>query len=180
MSPEWVTAIATAGTFVVIAASAIAALLQLRHTRGSNQIVALTECRETLESDEFQNARQFVTVTLPELMKDPEMARKLELPFFPAELRPAGNVANFFESMGAFVRFNIIDRRIACDLWCGVVVSSWNALLPITRIRRQLDPGIWENFEYLAVLSAEFMERYPTSYPAQMRRMPLDEPQAAG
>lgn len=175
MSAEWVTAVATAGTFVVIAASALAAVLQLRHTRGSNQIVALTECRETLESDDFQNARQFVTVALPELMKDPEMARKLEFPFFPAELRPASNVANFFESMGAFVRFNIIDRRIACDLWCSVVVSSWNALLPITRIRRKLDPGIWENFEYLAVLCEEFMERYPTSYPAQMRRMPLEE-----
>ncbi|HKU66154.1 MAG TPA: hypothetical protein VJP85_00070 [Candidatus Baltobacteraceae bacterium] len=175
MTAEWVTAIATAGTFIVIAASAVAALLQLRHTRGSNQIVALTECRETLESDEFQNARQFVTDKLPELMKDPEMARSLELPFFPAALRPAGNVANFFESMGAFVRFNIIDRHIACDLWCGVVVSSWNALLPVTRVRRKLDPGIWENFEYLAVLCEEFIERNPTSYPAQMRRMPLEE-----
>lgn len=175
MSAEWLTAIATAGTFVVIAASAIAALLQLRHTRGSNQIVALTECRETLESQEFQDAREFVSTRLPQLMRDPEMQRKLGQAFFPAELRPAGNVANFFESMGAFVRFNIIDRRIACDLWCTVVVSSWNALLPVTRIRRKLDPGIWENFEYLAVLSQDFMDRYPSSYPARMRRMPLDE-----
>lgn len=175
MSADWVTAIATAGTFVVITASAIAALLQLRHTRGSNQIVALTECRETLESEEFQNARQFVALRLPELMKDPEMARSLELPFFPAELRPAGNVANFFESMGAFVRYNIIDKRIACDLWCSVVVSSWNALLPVTRVRRKIDPGIWENFEYLAVLSQDFMDKYPTSYPTGTRRMPLGE-----
>jgi hypothetical protein len=175
MSAEWVTAIATAGTFVVIAASAIAALLQLRHMRGSNQIVALTECREKLESEEFQNAREFVALKLPELLNDREMQRRLELPFFPSELRPAGNVANFFESMGAFVRFNIIDRRIACDLWCGVVVACWNGLLPVTRIRRKLDPGIWENFEYLAVLSTEFMERNPTSYPEHMRRMPLEE-----
>ncbi len=176
MGAEWVTAVATAGTFVVIAASAIAALLQLRHTRGSNQIVALTECREMLESDEFQDAREFLTLKVPELLKDPEMVRKLELTFFPQELRPAGNVANFFESMGAFVRFNIIDRRIACDLWCGVVVSSWDAMLPIMRIRRKLDPGVWENFEYLAVVSQQFMNRYPTSYPAGMARMPLDEP----
>jgi hypothetical protein len=175
MTAEWVTAISTAGTFVVIAASAIAALLQLRHTRGSNQIIALTECREKLESEEFQDARAFLALRVPELMKDPEMERKLEQAFFPAELRPAGNVANFFESMGAFVRFNIIDRRIACDLWCGVVVSSWNAMLPITRVRRKLDPGIWENFEYLALLSQEFMKRNPTSYPSGMRRMPLDQ-----
>jgi hypothetical protein len=175
MSAEWVTAIATAGTFVVIAASAIAALLQLRHTRGSNQIVALTECRETLESTEFQDAREFIAFKLPELMKDPAIQQQLERSLFPNELRSVGNVANFFESMGAFVRFNIIDRRIACDLWCGVVVGSWNALLPVIRIRRKKDPGVWENFEYLAVLCEEFMERYPTSYPNGMRRMPLEE-----
>ncbi|HMD03172.1 MAG TPA: hypothetical protein VKG44_09445 [Candidatus Baltobacteraceae bacterium] len=175
MSPEWVTAVAALGTLVVIAASAIAALLQLRHTRGSNQILALTECRERLESEEFQNARQFVMAQLPNLLKDPAMLNKLRGSYFPIELRPASNVANFFESMGAFVRFNIIDRTIACDLWCAVVLSSWEALLPVTRVRRELDPGIWENFEYLAVLSKQFTERHPTSYPRGMPRMPLGE-----
>jgi hypothetical protein len=160
----------------VIAASAIAALLQLRHTRGSNQIIALTECREKLESEEFQEWRDFIALKLPGLLKDPAIREKLDSPRFPAELRAVGNVANFFESMGAFVRFNIIDRRIACDLWCGVVVASWNQLMPIIRVRRKLDPGIWENFEYLAVLSQEFMDEHPTSYPQRMQRMPLDDP----
>jgi hypothetical protein len=55
MSAEWVTAIGTIGTFVVIAASAVAALVQLRHMRGSNQIAALNELRETMESESFQS-----------------------------------------------------------------------------------------------------------------------------
>lgn len=143
--------------------------------RGNNQILALTECREKLESEEFQQWRDFIAQRLPEMLDDPGVRQKLALARFPSELRAVGNVANFFESMGAFVRFNIIDRRIACDLWCGVVVSSWNQLLPIIRIRRTLDPGIWENFEYLAVLSEEFLQQHPTSYPERMRRMPLDE-----
>lgn len=179
MSAEWVTAIATAGTFLVIAASALAALLQLRHMRGGNQIAALTECREKLESAEFQDARDFVMYRLTETLRRPEIASRLQDPLFPTDLRPAAYVANFFESMGAFVRFGIIDRRIACDLWCGVVLANWNALLPITRIRRKLDPGIWENFEYLAVLCDDFMQRYPSSYPTRMRRMKLDEQGAA-
>ncbi len=78
--------------------------------------------------------------------------------------------------MGAFIRFNIIDRRIACDLWCGLVVGSWNQLLPVIRIYRKQDPGVWENFEYLAVLCDDFIKRHPTSYPANTRRMPLEEP----
>lgn len=173
MTAEWVTAVATAGTFVVIAASAIAALLQLRHTRGSNQIIALTECRETLESQAFQDARQFIIASLPALMEDPAIVKALRGPYFPSELRPISFVANFFESMGAFVRHRIIDKEIACDLWCGVVLSMWKAVLPVIRLRRELDPGIWENFEYLAVISQRFMETHPTSYPAGLPRMPL-------
>ena len=46
MSTELVNTFATLGTFVVIAATAIAAIVQLRHMRGSNQIVALNELRE--------------------------------------------------------------------------------------------------------------------------------------
>jgi hypothetical protein len=173
MNAEWVTALSTLGTFVVIAASAIAALLQLRHTRGSNQIVALTECREKLESNEFQDARRFVQRDLQKVLEDPEMVAALHDPVLPDDFRPAVYVANFFESMGAFVRYNIIDRKIACDLWCGVVLASWNALLPVTRIRREYDPGIRENFEYLAVLSKRFTDKYPTSFPAGVERMPL-------
>lgn len=173
MSADWVTAIATAGTFVVIAASAIAALLQLRHMRGSNQIVALTECRETMESKEFQGARRFLITVLPELLKDPQVQANLRAPYIPDDLHPVILVANFFESMGAFVRYGIIDRRIACDVWCGVVVSSWSALLPVIRVRREMDAGIWENFEYLTVLCEDFMNRHPTAYPQGMRRMPL-------
>lgn len=175
MSAEWVTAIATAGTFVVIAASAVAALLQLRHMRGSNQIVALTECRETMESREFQEARRFVRNTLPSMLQDPSVLRALASGPMP-ELYPANYIGNFFESMGGFVRFGIIDKTIACDLWCGVVYGSWLSLLPMTRIIRERDPGLWENFEYLAVLSQDFMNRHPTSFPKGMRRMPLDEP----
>lgn len=173
MSPEWLTAIGTLGTFVVIAASAIAALMQLRHMRGSNQIQALTECRETLESDRFQEARRFITHRLPALLQDPHMREQFEkAQTFPDELQQISFVANFFESMGAFVRFGIIDRTIACSLWCAVVVSSWDSLLPVTEMRRQTDAAIWEYFEYLAVLSKRFMEEHPTTYPRGMERMP--------
>lgn len=175
MSAEWVTAIATMGTFVVIAASAVAALLQLNHMRGSNQIVALTECRETLESDSFQEARHFVLRLLPEVLNDSEIRRRLVEGVFPTELRQAQYVANFFESMGAFVRFNIIDRTIACDLWSTVVLGCWEALRPVTRALRHRDPGVWENFEYLAMLSKQYLDRFPTAYPAGMPRMDLGE-----
>jgi len=176
VSPEWLTAIGTIGTFVVIAASAIAALMQLRHMRGSNQIVALTECREKLESDEFQDARRFIMTELPRLLEDADTRLRFQTdPSTPLELRPAVNVANFFESMGAFVRFGIIDRTIACSLWCGVVLGTWNLLLPMIRLRRKRDPAVWEYFEYLAAISNQFMKDHPSTYPQGVPRMPLEQ-----
>jgi len=176
MSPEWLTAIGTLGTFVVIAASAIAALLQLRHMRGSNQIVALTECRETLESPEFREAQSFVSFELPKRLSDPNEARKIaQLPFVD-EYQAIGTVANFFESLGLFVKKGIIDRDIACDAWSYVVLRNWNALAPVTTyVRLMTAPELWENFEYLAMISQQHMATHTGGdYPRGLARMPVD------
>ena len=176
MSAEWVTAIATAGTFVVIAASAIAALMQLRHMRGSNQIVALTECRETLESPEFREAQRFVSYELPKRLQDPVECRKAAQLPFTGEYEAIGTVANFFESMGLFVKSGIIDKEIACDFWSYVVLRNWEALLPVTSYVRDKigQMALWENFEYMAALADEYQLRHPSSYPAKMPHMPAD------
>ena len=176
MSPEWVAAAASAGTFVVITASAIAALLQLRHMRGSNQIIALTECRETLESPEFREAQRFVSFELPNRLSDSEECLKIAQLPFSGEYQAIGTVANFFESMGLFVKTGIIDRNIACDFWAFVVLRNWDALLPVTTfVRDKLGTeALWENFEYMAALSKSYSERYPSSYPKGLEHMPKD------
>lgn len=46
MSLEVLNTLATSGTFFLIAATAIAAMIQLRHTRGSNQMAAFNEFQE--------------------------------------------------------------------------------------------------------------------------------------
>jgi hypothetical protein len=53
MSLELLNTFATFGTFVVITATAVAALVQLRHARSSNQIAALNELRKAQETPEF-------------------------------------------------------------------------------------------------------------------------------
>ena len=177
MSAEWLTAIGTMGTFVVIAASAIAALVQLRHMRGSNQIVALTECRETLESPEFAEAQYFVSFELAKRLKDPAERTKISQVPFTGEYKQIATVANFFESMGMFVKSGIIDQQLACDFWCYAVVRNWTALAPvITYVRKKVNvPALWENFEYMAVLSDDYMRSHPAGHlPAGTRRMPED------
>jgi len=176
MSPEWLTATGTLGTFVVIAASAVAALMQLRHMRGSNQIVALNEARETLESPYFQEAQRLVRDELPQRLADPAERKKLlTLGSLPPEYAQVRNLANFFEHEGVLVKSGIIDPAIACNLWRGVVLRNWKAIEPMVRnLRVKRDaPALWENFEYLAVLSKRFDDAHPEgAYPAGVERMP--------
>lgn len=177
MTFEVVNTIASIGTLLVIAATAIAALGQLRHMRGSNQIDALTECREVMESEKFQRATRFIAHELPTLLEDPKTRDALANLPAPESLRAIPSVGNFFESMGGFVKHGIIDADIACDLWAGIVVGSWSRLKPALAImRRKAGPGLWENFEYLASISEEWIERYPAGrYPSRRKRLLVDD-----
>lgn len=176
MNAEWLTAIATVGTFVVIAASAVAALIQIRHMRGSNQITAMIECRETAESPAFRQAQSFVLSELPKRLADPaESARAAQLPFG-GEYAAVGTVANFFETLGAFVKHGIIDKEMACDLWSDMALATWNALAPVVTYLREnrRSDALWENFEYMAALSVQFLEEHPSTYPSGTAHMPAD------
>jgi hypothetical protein len=173
---EWITAIGTLGTFVVIAASAVAALMQLRHMRSSNQIQAYNECRETMESAEFRNALDYIATELPSRLQDPELPELIRRGLT-GELGKVRLVGNLIESMGLFVRTGIMDERIACELWSSIVLRTWTALAPLTTlIRAEVAPGIWEHFEYMAALSRDFVAAHPEpAFPPGLARIPVDD-----
>jgi hypothetical protein len=181
MNLEWLSLIVSMITLIIIAASAFAALGQLRHLRSSNQIAALTEAREAMEAPHFRDAMRFVMRELRDRITDPNLRSKivsdpsiLAIP----ELEPARMVANFFEALGIFVKYGMIDRDLVCDLWGGLVLRHWEALWPfISNVRIARDgPAIWENFEYLAMLMQEFDDAHPNgAYPRSMKRMPQAE-----
>jgi Domain of unknown function (DUF4760) len=176
VNAEWLSAWAAVLAAIVFVASAIAALVQLRHMRGGNQIVALTECRKTLETPEFRKAQRFVVYELAHRLKDPEELRRISgMTPLVDEYEAISTVANFFESMGAFVKYGIIDERIACDYWSFAILRNWQALAPfIAMARVKVSPGVWVNFEYLAVLAERHERLHQDTYPKGFPRMPLD------
>lgn len=174
---EWLTALSAFGTFIVIAASAVAAMLQLRHLRSSNQIAAYNECRETVETQAFRDAITFIRTELPARLEQQEAADEMVRNALGGEYSAIRLVANLFETMGLFVKTGMIEERLACELWSGIVLEIWLRLRPVTKmIRERIDPGIWINFEYMAYLSQRYNDRFPDGeYPAGASRMPLTE-----
>lgn len=177
MTVEVLNAVASIGTLLVISATAIAAIVQLRHMRGNNQIVALTECREVLESEEFTRALRFVVRELHERLKDPNTRAALMSQPLPEDLRSVTVVGNFFESMGSFVKHDIIDEDIAMDLWSGIVARAWEHLVPALGVmRRTAGTGLWDNFEYLAAIAEAFVASHPSgTYPAEKPRLNVED-----
>jgi hypothetical protein len=122
MSLELVNTLATFGTFVVIAATAIAAIVQLRHARSSNHIVALNELRETVDTTDFQTGQHFVNTQLAAKLQDPMFRYQIAVPSARTNdtrqfIRSVTTIANFYESMGILVKTGLVDGNLVLEMW---------------------------------------------------------------
>lgn len=181
MSLELANTFATLGTFLVIAATAVAAIIQLRHARSSNQIAALNELRETRETPEFQRAQHFVLTDLPAKMQDPAFRYQLVEQAARTEENRALNtrvsvIGNFYENVGLLMKSELVDKGLALELLSGVVIRAWEQLAPVAAIGRRRFDALWENFEYATVLAQDWVATHPKgAYPAGVRRIELKD-----
>jgi hypothetical protein len=188
MSLELINTVASLATVTIVAVTALAALIQLRHLRAGNQINALLSVGEKLDSREFTDALTSVNRSLETALADPQF-RAYEIAIY--RRLPPPNVdnryvdlhhgcvlvGNTFELLGLLVKNGIIEKTIFIDHYCGVVLGAWKLLADRTALGREVgDPGGWEYFEYLAVLSEDWLKLHPSTYPKGVRRYPLRNP----
>jgi hypothetical protein len=182
MSLEMINTFATLATLLVIAATALAAIVQLRHARSSNHIAALNELRETEETPHFHAAVQSVLTELPEKLRDPAFRHQVAEPRTRTDegrsfIGKVTMLGNYYESMGLLVKTGLVDANLVLEIWCSQAVANWVRLAPVTAILRRTEgDGVWENFEYLATLAQDWIAAHPNgAYPAGRRRIPLKD-----
>jgi hypothetical protein len=175
VSLELWTTVASVGTFVVITATAIAAIIQLVHIKSSNQIAILTDFRESTENPDFIAAMEFVR-ELDTKLEDPAFRALLDENPLPASFSPLTRIGRLYESLGCFVKRGMLDADLVCDLWAPVVLGAWGRLAgAIVVLRRTRGSSLLENFEYLVMLSQRYVERHPSDYPKGMPRIALPD-----
>jgi hypothetical protein len=180
VSAETISAFAAVGTFFVISASAIAAVVQLRHLRMSNQISTMLEYERLLLDEGFLEKRTELVERVGDWAGDREVLERIATGAG-REYRVVSSVANVFENMGSMVRYGMLDREVSLSLWAHLAFSTWETLAPLTAMIRERirNDAIWENFEYFAALSKEYVERHRTAaYPKEVPRLPLPRPPA--
>ncbi len=178
MSLELLNTFATLGTFVVIAATAIAALVQLRHARHFNQIEAISALQDAITTPEFVAAQHYVLTGLANDLKDPEFRYQLNNSRARTGENQVANarvnaIGNFYENLGLLVRMDLVERDLALNMWSSTASEMWSLLSPVVGIgRRELGETLWENYEYFMVLSKKWLAAHPKGdYPAGFERL---------
>lgn len=173
MSSDLGTTIATIGTFVVLSAGTVAALIQLTHLRSSNQLHALIDLGQ--EVQHMARSMGFVYHELPRKMEDPEFRREVGVTIDP-EKHPELLVAVFLDRVGLLVKLNLMPEHFVMELGGGAdaIVKCWTNLEDVIAIRRREAPRAYQNFEFLTVRARKWHTAFPNgAYPANEPRIPL-------
>jgi hypothetical protein len=178
MSLEAWSALAQIGTFAVIAATAVAALVQLNHLRAANALAASNLFIQEYEGPELRDAFSFVRTQLKQALDDPAFREELRSGHLDRAKHPEIMVCNFFDQWGGYYRTGAIDRTMFMRHNAGVVLSFWQRLEPVVALAAR--DGVnraFEQFEYVAVQAQDWEASHAGGdYPKAVRRMPLTDP----
>lgn len=164
--------VATLGTFVVITASAIAALVQLRHLRKNNQLPGLLSVLGLFQQPNVTELINFIRQDLPSRMESGNFRAGLEKTPVDRKEHPELHLCEMYEEIGSYVRTGIVDETLFMTGHWYNVLLYWDLLHPVIAIIRRTRPFVFENFEYLAARALLWKERHPDgNYPIGTRRM---------
>lgn len=182
MSLELWSTIASVGTFVVITATAIAAVLQLRHLRAANMVAAIQSFFNAFEGPELREAFRFVRNELPLRLEDPTFRHELRAGLTDRAKHPEVTICNFFDQWGLYYRDGVIDRESFMRTNAAVICGFWDRLEPIAALLADPVKGnqSFQHFEYLTIKARRWLERHPDyGYPKGEVRLPLVDRWAA-
>jgi len=173
-----INAVAPILTAAIIAATAAAAFVQLRHMRASNHISAMWSVHEMFSSKPYRDALRLVRNHLQALMQDPAFRtfvtnRTLRLPELdaPEQFVAASDattfIGNTYETLGNMIILGLIDRHNFLRNYAWIIVGMWEQMEPYVKVIRSAErgDGLYEDFEYLTVCAREWIRRNPVAYP---------------
>jgi hypothetical protein len=176
---EEISAISTFVTTIVIAASAIAAVIQLRHMRAGNAIAGFLGFMDRWASPHARELQNYVF--------GGEMARRLQDPEYRAGLtrgqadrlaHPEAEYLDFWESLGMFVKLGYFAEDAVMESGGTVGIMAWERLKPVIAIiRRKRGPTAYDNFEYLVSRALIWEAKHPQGFfPKDAPHLPVVDP----
>jgi hypothetical protein len=172
MTLETVNVLASLGTFLVILATAIIALGQLRHIRLANQLSGLKSTFDMLQDPSVRELVNFVRHDLALKLQDESFRASLHKIPIDRQEHPELYLCDMYNHVGSFVRSGLIDEDIYLQTEWYNVGLYWGLLKDVVAEGRRERPFIFENFEWLAARASRWEASHPDGdYPRGERRL---------
>lgn len=149
MSYEMLGALAAVGTLLVIAATAVAAVIQLGHMRASNQINTALAIFAQSHGLQMEDRFGFVVNELPEKMQDPAFRAGYASTPVDRHTHPEMYVLDYYHQLGNFLILKLVDERVVMSQELLRATAFWQLLEPSIAILRRTTPLAYIGFEYL-------------------------------
>ena len=179
MSWEEISALSTLCTLFVIAASAIAAAIQLRHMRSGNAITGFLGMMDRWASPQAREIQRHVFSGELELkLADPAYRQMLAAGNIDRVANPEIQYLDFWESLGMLVKLRHFDEAAVMESGGPTAVRAWQKLMPVIAIiRRSRGPTAYDNFEYVVSRSILWEARHPEGvFPNGTPHLPVIDP----
>jgi hypothetical protein len=169
MSPELINAVTSVGTLLLLAATVIAAIVQLRHLRAGNELAAALAIERDFRRSELQGALSHVQSRLAAQLEEPAYRARLGAPGYldPREY-PEMLLCNWFDRVGSLIRGGFLNESMFLTSFDRLVMYYWELLAPLIAVlRRTRGAGEYAGFEFLAFRAqARHAERRAHARPA--------------
>lgn len=171
---EILNTVAAIGTFVVIGATAIAAVVQLRHMRASNQLEGLLTVLARVEDANFNRWLTDTQHQIDDLLSDPDYVRSIIDNTFDRSVAWL-QLGNSYDWVGSLVKNRLIPIGAFLDVYNFRIIQAWELMRPITVLARyKTSDSVWENFEYLYISAQDWSVKHEAgNYPRHMRHAAL-------
>jgi hypothetical protein len=169
----WVAAMAAIVTTLIIAGTAVAAFLQLRHGRNANDIVVYLRLIDFMDSTVATNARLSLKTIAEKIATDPEYRENLKDPaVFPEEFRSVGELLRFLEHICVLITKGGVAESLVLAEYADTFVAMWELMRPAIELRREaFGPYTGRAFEHLAMRAKRYIDSgaWDTEYAALER-----------
>lgn len=182
MKWDELSAISTFVTMIVIAASAMAAVFQLRHMRAGNTITGFLGFMDKWASPQAREIANYVfSGSVQEKLADATYRQEIMSPLVDRLANPEFQYLDFWESLGMLLKLGYFAEDAVMESGGPTAIKVWHALSPVIAIvRRARGPQVYDNFEYLVSRALLWESKHPYgAFPRNTPHLPTIDPYPA-
>jgi hypothetical protein len=175
MTLEILNTLAAGGTFLVIAGTALAALVQLRHLQRGNWLAVQMTILEMWSSEAIQEPYNYIKMELPEKLKDPKYRAELEYGPIDRAVHREMVMVDWNAHLGLILEERLLDETFL-QFYLPAIVVSWEQLSPVLALlRRHRDNHSLQHFDYLVARARALAAKPRRNIFADLERPPIKD-----